>query len=69
VIAAANPFSTSPTGQGGPSITSSLQLSRILIIIIGLLLIAAALFSFKTTQTIIQGTGKVVKTAAKIASA
>jgi hypothetical protein len=68
VIAAANPFSTSPTGQGGPSLTSRLQLSRIIVIIIGLLLIAAALFSFKTTQTVIQGSAKLLKTAGEIAA-
>lgn len=54
--------------SGQSNTLSTSFIARAIVLIIGLLLIAAALFSFKTTQTVIQGTGKIIKTGVKIAA-
>lgn len=73
--------STSTTGTTAPASTSSATSSGVLgsvysfltgsvesviFVIIGLLLIGAGLYAFKTTQTIIQTGGKIAKTAAEV---
>jgi len=45
-----------------------LYASRFIILIVGLMLIAAGLFTFRTTQNVIAGTTRVVRKGAKIAA-
>src|SRR5205814_1433539 len=52
----------------GGSFLSGLTLSRIVMLVIGIILIGAGLFSFKTTQTIITNTGKAAGKVAEISA-
>ena len=49
--------------------TSFIFTSRLIFLVVGLLLIGAGLFQFKTTQTVIQTGTKAVKLGAKLAAA
>lgn len=51
--------------SGSSLLTNSLVTSRLLIAVVGLLLIAAGLFSFKQTQVVLQTASKAAKTAAE----
>lgn len=54
---------------GNNSGLSTLNLARIVVLIVGIILIAAGLFAFKQTQTIIEGGTRAVKKGAELLSA
>lgn len=55
--------------SGGQKSVLGIHLQDLVVIIVGIILIAAGLFSFKQTQTIIQTGGKIGKRVAEVASA
>ena len=63
------PADTSASGSatGSSGLSSAIYTSRLIILIIGVLLIAAGLFSFKATQTVIQTGARVGRRAAELA--
>lgn len=53
-------------GLGLTPVGGSASIARLLVVIVGIILIAAGLFAFKTTQTVIQTGTRAVKTGAEL---